>query len=152
MHYHKSLGHYPRTLMYLARSLVLSVVLSPVDITTDKNLNADTFYGNYDFVVRGLLDFNPTKEMFVLTIPAHESNAETYNVAIRHIAGLYENVHLIDMYNIYYDEYTSGFLPNNYISANYTPLSYNYISTMIERAINEYLFDNFEYFQKAPYK
>lgn len=126
---------------------------APSDIDTDFINNGDTFYGNYDYVVRQLLAYNPNSRVFVLTIPKNESaNAENYNAAIRYVADLYQNVHLIDMYNLYGTEFTTGFLADNFINGHFTPMSYNYISEMIEKAICDYIVNNYTNFQTVPYE
>jgi len=124
---------------------------TPADIVETRTNNANTFYGNYDFVIRELQSYNTNAHLFVFTIPPHETNAENYNVAIRYVASLYDKVHLIDLYKLYYEEYTTGFLPENYVNSHYTPMTYNYISTMIEKAINQYIFENSKLFQSVPY-
>lgn len=121
------------------------------DIKTDRTLNANTFYGNYDYLVRELKEYNLNAHVFLFTIPPHESNAETYNPVIRHIANLYEKVHLIDLHNLYYEEYTSGFLADGWVGGHYTPMTYNYHSSLIEEALNEYIYNNGDKFIAVPY-
>ena len=121
------------------------------DIAVNKDNNADSFYGNYDYIIRALQGYNPVAHIFVFTIPASESNAESYNVAIRYIASLYERVHLIDLYSLYESEYTSGFIADNFYNGHYTVEAYNYMSLILEEAISNYIYQNYESFLLSPY-
>lgn len=146
----------------------VSDIVNPGDVSEKGDVkgcyagNADTFYGNYDFMVRRLLTWNPSCHIFVLTIPgieeAHIENAETgdgvteeYNDAIRYIAGQYSsNVHLIDLYQK--KEYTEGLIAECSTCGHFTPLAYNYMSTIIEDEICEVMEKNVDKFIVAPYK
>lgn len=122
------------------------------DIASDFTNNADSYYGNFDFIIRQVKEYNPNAHIFVFTIPKSEgSTVENYNTVIRHVASLYEKVHCIDLYNLYPTEYTEGFIANSFINGHYYPLVYNYMSKMIEKAICKYMMENYVLFQEVPY-
>lgn len=122
------------------------------DIATNFTDNANSYYGNFDFLIRQVKKYNPNAHIFVFTIPRSEgSTVENYNTAIRYVASIYENVHCIDLYNLYPTEYTEGIIANSFINGHYYPLVYNYMSKMIEKAICDYMYANHELFQEVPY-
>lgn len=130
------------------------VVGSHTDIATFAGDNADTFYGNYDYIVRKLHEYNQNSHIFLLTIPKDEPSPtlkEQYNNAIRHISTLYERVHLIDLFVTYPTEFLGGIILENHIGGHYNPIGYNYISVLIEKAINNYIYKNNSLFRTAPY-
>lgn len=123
------------------------------DIKTSYDDNADSFYGNYDALIRMCRGKNPKARIFCFTIPASETNKnlESYNEAIRHVASLYQGVYCIDLYNLYKNEYTSPPISSGYVNGHYYPVVYNYMSVLIEKAICDYIYDNQSEFQEAPY-
>jgi len=122
------------------------------DIQDDFATNADSFYGNYDYLLRQIMMYNPTAKIFVFTLPAYEgATSVPYNTAIKSIANLYEDVHCIDIYTMYYEEYTTGLISHNFIGGHLSPLAYNYESTLIEKAICGYMYENYMEFLVSPY-
>ena len=120
------------------------------DVKVDYNENGDSYYGNYDFIIRKLLYFNPYAHILCFTIP--KDTATNYNVAIRYLCGLYPTqVHCIDLAANYMEEFNSGIIEGNRFGVHYNPLAYNVISTIIEEAISNYIYDNYLLFQKVPY-
>ncbi|SFQ27510.1 hypothetical protein SAMN04488506_1219 [Desemzia incerta] len=95
--------------------------------------------------------YNPKAKVFVFTLPSNESSAVTdYNAVIRHVAALYANVHLIDLYGLYCDDYRTGLLAGSN-NGHLIALAYNYESVMIEKAINNYLYEYYKEFMAVPY-
>lgn len=135
---------------------------SSKDIKEIYKENADTFYGNYDAVIREALSINPQSHIFLLTIPKIEEEripdegivegiTEDYNAAIRYLTAKYpEHVHLIDLYKC--KEYTEGIIEECSTCGHFTPLAYNYMSTIIEDEICEFIEKNSELFILTPYK
>ena len=125
---------------------------SASDIKTDFNNNTDSFYGNYDFMVRQLMAWKPTAHIFCFTIPTIEGGtSEDYNTAIRYITALYPSkVHCIDLATE--QAYNSSIITDNYTGRHFNPIAYNYMSGIIENAINEYMKNNDEIFATAPYQ
>ena len=39
----------------------------------------------------------------------------------------------------------------NHVNGHYNPVVYNYVSVRIEKAINEYIYNNHELFKVVPY-
>ena len=120
------------------------------DIAIDKADNEDTFYGNYDYILRSCLEYNPNCQIFAFTIPDTEANAAQYNAAIRAIAALYTRVNLIDLANLYPTEYVTGVLATQW-NGHSTPLGYMIMASMIRRAIAGYMCDNAELFTSSPW-
>lgn len=127
--------------------------------STDKTLNADTFYGNMDYIINALRTFKPNAHVIVLTVPAvvqsgtggYGRDVAPINTALRYICGLYsDHVHLIDL-NAYATDFDRAIVSNNYSIGHFDPIAYNYMSAIIERAINRYMYDNQSRFPTAPY-
>jgi lysophospholipase L1-like esterase len=116
---------------------------SSSDIKTDKANNADTFYGNYDFVIRQLREYKSARisqaKIFVFTMQDSEANAEQYNAAIRYVASLYDDVHCIDLHDIYKKQLASSPLTDLWIGNHSRPLGYALLADMIRRAVNGYM-------------
>ena len=125
------------------------------DIKQDADNNSDSFYGNYDWIIRKLKEYKSNRiqqaQIFVLTIPPTESNAEIYNTAIRYIANLYDDVHCIDLYNLYYSEFFKSPLSDLWIGGHSRPLGYMLMSNMIRTAINNYMSDHVSAFAYTPW-
>ena len=126
------------------------------DIKTDKSNNTDSFYGNYDFIIRQLLEYKSLRisqgKIFVFTIPGNVSGAESYNAAIRYVASLYSDVHCIDLYNLYYREFTSEPLTGLWIGGHSRPLGYAIVGDYIRKAIDNYMLENYESFSYDPWQ
>lgn len=124
---------------------------------SDYTQNAVSTYGNLDYIVNKLKEFNPYCHIFMLTIPAIEDtynlatfgSCEQQNGAIRYVAGLYDNVHLIDLHDV--SDYDSELISDTFIANHFNPLSYASMSTLIESTINAYMADNYNLFRTAPY-
>lgn len=132
---------------------------STADIADNYEYNKDSFYGNLDFIVRSLHNFQETAPVFIFTMPGLENKASgkhadcnAYNEVIRSIADRYEYVHLIDLYTDYEDAYESEVILSCFGTDHFTPIGYNYASDIMESALNQYLQDHYELFITAPYK
>lgn len=112
--------------------------------------NADSFYGNYDYIVRKLHSFNNNASIILFTMSKIEGvNANSYNEAIRYISNKYSYCHLLDLWNI--DDFNSSFLKNCWKSSHFTPVGYNRVSSLMEFYINKMIEDNVDAFIKVPY-
>ena len=69
---------------------------SDIDIA-DYHNNNNTFYGRYAKIIQKIQEITPKAKIFVITDPNDSVNANGYNTAIRDIAGMFNNVYLIDM-------------------------------------------------------
>lgn len=63
--------------------------------------------------------------------------------------GNYQNVHLIDLYKV--SELDNDFIRGNFISGHFNPMTYNYVSGIIEKEINTYIYENHTKFKTIPY-
>lgn len=123
------------------------------DIKTDYTENSDTFYGNYDYMLRQLMAWKPNAHIFCFTIPEIEGGTSgNYNTAIKNICALYTSkVHCIDLATDWSDYYDNPVITDNYSGRHFNPVAYNYMSSIIEKAINLFIMNNDELFATAPY-
>lgn len=121
------------------------------DIKADKTTNADTFYGNYDFIINSLLNVNNTCHIFLMTAPHPVDPNHAINVAIREIANLYPNrVHLIDLAANYNKFFKEGIIADTW-NGHMFPLTYQLTSMTIQKAISNYMVANYSKFYGAPW-
>ena len=123
------------------------------DIATNFSDNANSFYGNYDYILRQLHEWMPTAHIFCFTIPAVEGGtSEDYNVAIRSVCALYPSyVHCVDLARDYARLYNEPIVTGNYTGGHFNPVAYSYMSMAIEKAINDFIKKHDSLFATAPY-
>ena len=122
---------------------------SSSDIKTNKDENSDTFYGNYDWIVRTLHGYNPNAIIFVMTMATLEGDrAEAYNTAIRRIADLYDYVILIDLWKD--SRYKSYEMVQLYNGGHLNPLGYNLAASIIYDNLCRTLIENESKFMLLP--
>ena len=119
------------------------------DIAADYNNNGQTFYGNYDNIVRRLHDMKPKAHIFVFTLARGKKNSG-YNNAIRYIASLYPSYcHCIDYSNNpFFDTRFFNAVSDN---THYSPLGYNAFGNLVRNLVSKYIFDNPSLFKGIPY-
>lgn len=122
------------------------------DIAEEYTANGDSFYGNMDFIIHKLHEYNPNAHIFIFTIPGNETKKIQINEGIRYITGLYAYTHCIDLAEKYGEEYTTGFIPANYHGGHYNALTYRLMSSYIQQAMSEYIFKNYTLFKNVPYQ
>ena len=120
------------------------------DVAENMRNNADTFFGNYDYLLRKMASFNPKAHIFCFTMPSSQSGAESYNDAIKTLCARYSSkAHCIDLTE--YSEFSSGLIPDNLYNGHYNPIAYNVISVIIQGAIGKYIFEHNSLFIIVPY-
>lgn len=122
------------------------------DIKTDYNQNADSTYGNLDFILHKLAEYNPYAKVFVFTVPWYgEYDPSLLNEAISYVCGKNANAFCIDLTE---DNPISGnaFIQANFTGNHFNPLVYNLFSMIIEKRVNKYIYDNYSSFVWIPYK
>ena len=125
------------------------------DIKTDYNTNADTFYGNLNWILNTLLKVNSGVKIFVLTmpdIPGKITIDQKYNTAIKNVVNNLSStnrVHLIDLAGNYASYYSADIISKTFNGHGF-PMSYNYMSLIIEKAFNDYILNNYDYFKSLP--
>lgn len=123
------------------------------DIAEDKSQNADSVYGNADFVIRTLHGYNANAHIFVFTSPASKTNSDDINDAIRYIANLYNYVHCIDIDALYRNGFRYGVIKQLLSDGtHYEPLGYRIIANYITSAIDSFMLSNYSLFLKVPYE
>lgn len=125
---------------------------SIADIAENKDNNADSFYGNYDYMIRNFMSANPYAHFFCFTIPKSEgARVDNFNIAIETICNLYPSkVHCIRLDEI--SDYTSGIIADNFTNGHYNPLAYNLMSVIIEDEISKFIKNNYSLFKLTPYR
>jgi lysophospholipase L1-like esterase len=120
------------------------------DIASNKSSNADTFCGNYDYIVRQLIEWNSKAHIFCLTIPLSEgSKAVQYNAIINEIGNLYPNkVHVISLER---EDVDLSWIAVNFANGHYCPIVYNYFASIIYRRISDTIWNNNTIFRETPY-
>jgi lysophospholipase L1-like esterase len=120
------------------------------DIASNKSSNADTFCGNYDYIVRQLMEWNSKAHIFCLTIPLSEgSKAVQYNAIINEIGNLYPNkVHVISLER---EDVDLSLIAVNFANGHYCPIVYNYFASIIYRRISDTIWNNNTIFRETPY-
>lgn len=121
------------------------------DIAEDYTNNADTFYGNLDFLVHKLLSFNPGAKLFICTNGHPFANRDSTNEVIRYIGNRTPGVYLVDLATRYTAEFADGFMANTQQGVHFSTLGYRRLATMIRDSINDYMEHNPGAFVGVPY-
>ena len=128
------------------------VLGSMADInSSDPDLNSVSYYGNMDKILRKLHTAYTNAPLFVLTNPYYNTTyVPNYNTALRDVCsnlGTSNNVHLIDLYDLYNKIFTS--LADDREGNHYHPQVYAYMSKLIVTAISNYMLNNVTLFKYA---
>lgn len=119
------------------------------DLDSDYNNNANSFYGNYDYIVRRLHAINPGAHIFVFTLIGSKLNS-SYNTVIENIASLYpEYCHCINYSNNYLFKtvFFQKIINNNLLY----PIGYNAFGNLIKNLVSDYIYKNSDKFNEIPY-
>ena len=122
------------------------------DIKSDYTQNADSTYGNLDYIFHKLAEFNPYAKVFVFTVPWYGNYDPTdVNAAIRHVCSVNDNAFCIDLAenNPVSD---NAFIQANFTGNHFNPLVYNLFSKIIEERVNAYIYENYTHFVWIPYE
>lgn len=122
------------------------------DIAEDKANNADSVYGNMDYVLRTLHGYNPNAHIFLFTIPHSETNKADINAAIRYISEIYDYVECVDLDSIYKNDFTYGEINLTLYGTHYNPLGYRIVANYIKHALESYMISHYEKFRRVPYE
>lgn len=120
------------------------------DIKDDRTSNENSFYGNYDWLIRELHSYNEYAKIFLMTLWRFEGNYEnTYDAAIREVCNKYDYCYLIDQYNderLYSSEFTYHVKGNHL-----TPIGYQIAAEEIIKMTNKVIKDNIADFLYFPF-
>ena len=119
------------------------------DLDNDYNNNANSFYGNYDYIVRKLHDINPGAHIFVFTLIGSKLNS-SYNTVIENIASLYPDYcHCIDFSNslLFNTIFFQKVIVNDFLY----PIGYNAFGNLIKNLVSDYIYKNPDKFNEIPY-
>lgn len=120
--------------------------------STNYTANADSTYGNLDYILHKLKEFNPYAKVFVFTIPWYSTaNPTTINEAIRYVCSVNDNAYCIDLAED--NQFANDpFIQANFTNAHFNPIAYSYFSKIIEIRVNEYIYQNYAEFVWIPYE
>lgn len=122
---------------------------SESDIVSNYESNVDSYYGNYDYMVRYIHTIAPNAIIFCISNTRYDNNNyKKFNVACKYVANLYEFCHYIDI-NVMVDEFTDFFGKN--FNGHFSPIGYNFYGKCIQYAVNEYMYNNPTKFLGIPY-
>lgn len=121
------------------------------DIMADYNNNKNSYYGNYDYIVRYIHNYNPKATIFCISNTWWDCSNNKYieyNKAIKYICNLYK-------YTSYIDITTFATSDNKILAPNFnghfSPLGYSVYGKYIQKAINDYMLNNPSKFLAIPY-
>lgn len=127
------------------------IIGSASDIATDFNNNSDSYYGNYDYIVRYIHNYNPNAIIFCISNTWWDCSNNKYidyNKAVEYISNLYS-------YTSYIDITSLATADNNLLTPNFnghfSPLGYSIYGKYIQNAINQYMTSNPTKFLAVPY-
>lgn len=100
-----------------------------IDLEDYRN-NADTFYGNYAYIIQRYKSIQPDAKFFLITIPrgsdrgeARAAKTELQAEAIRDIASMFEGVYVIDLCK-YGPDYNADFRRDFFLNGHMNPMGY----------------------------
>lgn len=96
----------------------------------DYTQNPNTYYGNYGKIIQKIQQIQPKAKIFVLTDPLKAVETAGYNAAVREIAGMFQNVYLVDLYTYGSTLYSSGLLYQQKRGGHFNAVGY-FICAMI---------------------
>lgn len=119
------------------------------DLDSDYNNNANSFYGNYDYIVRKLHSINPSAHIFVFTLIGSKLNS-SYNTIIANIASLYPDYcHCIDFSNSLL--FNTTFFQKVVVNDFLYPIGYNAFGNLIKYLVSEYIYKYPDKFIGVPH-
>lgn len=118
----------------------------------DYTQNADTFYGNYAGIIQRMKIISPKAKFFLMTLPSTNATKQAFNVAIRYMATIFDNVYILDLENDYINYFKSGsFISNNSRGSHYNAIAYNYMSQLFMNWLSKIMNDNVEDFRQVEF-
>lgn len=127
----------------------------------DYNKNAKTFAGYYAGIIQRMKSIQPDAKFFVITMPRDnfkDDNNENYNVVIRHMATLFKNVYVIDLFKNAPSYKSGSDIRNKYFMGGHqTAAGYQYTAWMVMTYIDWIISHNLKDFNQVafigtPYK
>lgn len=106
---------------------------SDIDLTNKEN-NADSFYGWYGKIIQRIKEVQPRAKIFLMTLPknAQSTKSVPYNECIKDLATIFSNCFVIDTYNDW-DEQSSAWMKlygsGTHLNAvGYQKYAYNWVT------------------------
>lgn len=118
---------------------------------SDYNNNSDTYYGNYGKIIQKLKEHQPKAPIFCFVDPYPPSDAQEYNVAVRNIVSMFDNVYLIDLDTYAKDMYRSGLIRSQLRSGHYSALGYQQMAYIIATYVDWIVRNNLDKFSQIEF-
>ena len=115
---------------------------------SDRTQNADTYYGNLASIIQYIKSVVPKAKIFVCTDPKNETD---FNVAVRYMATIFDNVYIIDLYEYGSNLYTSASLGNLWVNGHMTSIGYKVSANHILTIMDWIIRNNMDDFLEVPY-
>lgn len=112
----------------------------------NESSNADTYYGNYSRIIAELKSKSPRCKIFCFTEPniGNRELCHQYNLAIKEVASLYDNVFVLDLENDTF--YSSKPISDTRVGSHYTPTGYKMMGEYIYKITCEFIISHIEDF------
>ena len=117
----------------------------------DYDQNPETYYGNYGKIILKIKEVQPKAKIFILTDPLQAVESAGYNAAVREIAGIFENVYLVDLYTYGSSLYSSGWLALQKRGGHYNAVGYYLCALIIATYIDWIIKKNPEQFREIEF-
>lgn len=125
----------------------------PIGTSDDINLedytqNAETYYGNYAKIIGYIKSLVPHAKIFVITNPR---GGDEYDVAVRYMAEIFDNVYLLDFRKYGANKYTNASLGSMWENSHLTSTGYRKAAYEIETYIDFIIRNNYHDFDEVPF-
>ncbi len=111
---------------------------------TNHTLNADSYYGNYDQIIRRIHSVQPRAKIFCVTNPQGGASAaydSTYNQAVRDMVAKHDNCYLIDLW-AHAPVYDAAFRARYFNGGHMNAAGYLYTAHMFASYIDWHIKNN----------
>ena len=110
----------------------------PEDVNReDYTKNADTYIGNYAYIIQRYKQIQPGAKFFLLTIPqssdrgeSRREKTERMREAIYTLADMFEDTYVIDLYK-YAPDFDADFRQAFFLNGHMNPMGYRFISMLV---------------------
>lgn len=123
---------------------------SDIDLNNYNN-NADSFYGNYGKIIQKIKEKQPKAKIFVITDMYTGTDQKGYNVAIRAMAEIFDNVYVIDLRKYGMDYYNSELFLAQRRSGHYNAIGYKICAMMIANYIDWIIKNDYDEFKQVEF-
>lgn len=116
-------------------------------VKDDYTKNADNFIGNYAGIIQRIKSLQPEAKFFVVTMP-DDYGQETYNVELRKLPQIFDNVYLMDIAKYGPSYKDPEFKKKYFLYGHMNAAGYQYTAWMFMTYINWIIENNWEDFSR----